>query len=358
MPRLLPVLLTLLIAACSGGARDDGPKGPPPVSVSLETARITPIEQRARALAVVEAINAPDVVAEVDGRVIAVLADVGQSVHAGQPLARLDSADAASKRLAAEADVARLAALAGQAESEWRRGRELAGQGFISASAVDDLAAKAHAARAQHAAASAQAAQARRDAARTTVLAPIAGRIDARLVGVGDYATAGKPLFVLSGEQGGLRLRLGLTGRDPQAIRPGLMVRVYRDNAGPLDVQVSDVRPAVDSNSGAIIALAALPAGSGLTAGQALPADLVLARRDALSVPQISVVDRPAGRVVYVAAGSKVSAHPVKTGIEQDGRIEILDGLKAGDRVVADGAGFLTDGAAIRDKSARPEAAR
>ena len=94
MPRILPLAcLTFLLAACSGPS-DTGPaaKGPPPVTVSLTTAASTPVETRVRALAMVEATHAPQVVAEVTGRVTEVLADVGDTVKAGQPLVRLDPA--------------------------------------------------------------------------------------------------------------------------------------------------------------------------------------------------------------------------------------------------------------------------
>jgi multidrug efflux pump subunit AcrA (membrane-fusion protein) len=47
----------------------------------------------------------------------------------------------------------------------------------------------------------------------------------------------------------------------------------------------------------------------------------------------------------------------VQVGINQDGRIEITSGLQAGETVVVDGAGFLTDGAAVAVASAQASAA-
>lgn len=352
MPRILPlVCLTFLLAACSGPS-DTGPaaKGPPPVTVSLTTAASTPVETRVRALAMVEATHAPQVVAEVTGRVTEVLADVGDTVKAGQPLARLDARDVSASRVSADAEVARLTALADQASRDLRRGRELAQQGFISPSAVDDLVAKSHAASELLSAGRAKAGQASNDEDRAIVRAPIAGRVDARLVAVGDWAAAGKGLFVVNGRQGGLRLRVGLAGRDPRSVQPGQIVRLVTDAGDTLEVPIGEVRPAVDSGSGAIEAIAPLPDTRALTAGQSVGADVVLAQREAITVPRIAVVDRPQGQVVYLASADRnsVSVRPVKTGTVQDDRIEILEGLKAGDTVVADGAGFLTDKARIR----------
>ncbi|MBP9609540.1 MAG: efflux RND transporter periplasmic adaptor subunit, partial [Laribacter sp.] len=240
MPRILPLAcLTFLLAACSGPS-DTGPaaKGPPPVTVSLTTAASTPVETRVRALAMVEATHAPQVVAEVTGRVTEVLADVGDTVKAGQPLARLDARDVSASRVSADAEVARLTALADQASRDLRRGRELAQQGFISPSAVDDLVAKSHAASELLSAGRAKAGQASNDEDRAIVRAPIAGRVDARLVAVGDWAAAGKGLFVVNGRQGGLRLRVGLAGRDPRSVQPGQIVRLVTDAGDTLEVPV------------------------------------------------------------------------------------------------------------------------
>jgi membrane fusion protein (multidrug efflux system) len=63
----------------------------------------------------------------------------------------------------------------------------------------------------------------------------------------------------------------------------------------------------------------------------------------ALMVPEQSVVLRPAGEVVYVIRDNVAYQAVVKTGLNQDGMVEILEGLKANDTVVVDGAGFLTD---------------
>ncbi|MDW8468296.1 MAG: hypothetical protein RML56_04065 [Burkholderiales bacterium] len=60
---------------------------------------------------------------------------------------------------------------------------------------------------------------------------------------------------------------------------------------------------------------------------------------------------RPAGKVVYVLAerdGRLVAEQrQVQTGVRQDSRYEIVKGLAAGERVVVDGAGFLTHGAPV-----------
>ena len=67
-----------------------------------------------------------------------------------------------------------------------------------------------------------------------------------------------------------------------------------------------------------------------------------------MSQRSASVVLRPAGKVVYVINDGKALQRVVTTGIKQAGFIEILGGLAAGEHVVVDGAGFLTDQAPVR----------
>jgi len=78
--------------------------------------------------------------------------------------------------------------------------------------------------------------------------------------------------------------------------------------------------------------------------------------RNASVVPEQAVVLRPAGAVVYVPAGDLVKERAVQTGQLRDGEIEILAGLKAGETVVVDGAGLLSDGARITRRAAAADA--
>ena len=75
-------------------------------------------------------------------------------------------------------------------------------------------------------------------------------------------------------------------------------------------------------------------------------------RRGATVIPEQSAVLRPAGSVVYVPEGNIVKERAVQTGLLRNGEIEILAGLKAGETVVMDGAGMLTDGARIKLREA------
>ncbi len=70
---------------------------------------------------------------------------------------------------------------------------------------------------------------------------------------------------------------------------------------------------------------------------------------DAVTVPVHAVIVSPTGaRMAFVAADGKAVQRKVQTGIEEGGRIQILSGLKPGEKVIVSGQERLKDGAEIR----------
>jgi hypothetical protein len=59
------------------------------------------------------------------------------------------------------------------------------------------------------------------------------------------------------------------------------------------------------------------------------------------------VVLRPAGKVVYLIANGRATQRVIETGMKQDGLQEVVKGLAPGEVIATDGAGFLSDGAAV-----------
>ncbi len=81
--------------------------------------------------------------------------------------------------------------------------------------------------------------------------------------------------------------------------------------------------------------------------------EVVVERRDdAVRVPRLSVVQRPAGQVVFVVDGEEVSQREIEIGHQTSDWVEIISGLDAGERIVTDGASFLSDGARVRYEDA------
>jgi multidrug efflux pump subunit AcrA (membrane-fusion protein) len=74
-------------------------------------------------------------------------------------------------------------------------------------------------------------------------------------------------------------------------------------------------------------------------------------RPDAVVVPASSVVKRPAGEVIYrldSRQAQQARQVVVKTGVRNNGWVEITEGIRAGDIVVVEGASYLTEGAKVK----------
>ena len=113
--------------------------------------------------------------------------------------------------------------------------------------------------------------------------------------------------------------------------------------------KITDLQPSVGDGSRAVMAIVDLENAGDLRPGATLTGQvLVETRRQAVMVPGISVVRRPAGQLVYIVNGNKTEARLVKTGYSESGLVEITSGLVGGETIAADGAAFLTDGANIK----------
>lgn len=340
------MVLALLLAACSGEqqsgkVKQDSGGGKPALSISTVTVAPRRLAETLRVYAEVEATVAPEVAAEVSGRITAILVEEGQPVRAGQPLARLDAANLADAKRMADAEVERLQALVVQQMSQVKRDSMLVERGFISPSAMESSSSALAALQQQLAAAEAAAAIKSRDASKAVIVAPLAGQLEARLVSVGDFVSVGKVLFRINAS-GARRVKLAVGGAAGQQLQPGQALQLS-DGSRTAQVRLSEVHAGFDPASRARVAYAALPADTSWRVGDALEGELTLTEKAVLAVPVPALVERPQGAVVYVIKDKRARERAVSAGLTSGGWVEIVSGLKEGETVAVDGAGFLSD---------------
>lgn len=336
------LLLAAGLVACGQQAEEKKSGGPPPTLVTATQVQRGAIDVSEETLGTLESAHDPKVAAEVAGKVVKVLAFAGQAVKAGALLAVIDPGDAALQQRADEAEAHRLQLLE-------ERQLALVAKGFLSKSAGENATAQRDVARAR-------ADLSQRSLGKTRVTAPHDGIVESQLVAPGDYVKLGDAMFQLVANAG-LRAHLPF----PESAAPRLARGQTVVLTSPLlpgqsiEAPIAEIRPMVDAGSRAldvIVDLARVKGVEALRAGGTVNAAVRIATKEAaLLVPEQSVVLRPAGKVVYaiVEAGDRKKAvqRVVQVGAKRKGMVEILDGLAAGDSVVLDGAGFLTDGASI-----------
>lgn len=325
-------------------------KGQQPVLITATVVQPRALEIYEEVIGTLENVIDPTIGAEVAGRVTRVLGFTGKKVTKGEVLAEIDAVDFQIQSRGDRAEIGRLTSLLEQQQRVVERQQKLVSQGFISQNAVDDALAQRNALREQLAAARARAEATGRSMTKSRVVAPIDGEIETQVVAVGDYVKLGDPLFKLVGVQD-LRAHLMLPEAAAVRIHTGLKV-VLSSPAAPerlIEARIDEIKPTVGANNRALDAIVKFSGdGNTFRGGGTVNARIVTRTLEgALMVPEQSIVLRPAGKVVYTVQEGVVRQRVVETGLRQDGWQEIVKGLAAGETIATDGAGFLTDGAAV-----------
>ncbi len=347
------VASAVLLAGCGSEADTSKRAGPPPALITATVVQPRTLEVSEHVVGSLENVMDPSVGAEVAGRVVRVLAFTGKKVAKDELLAEIDPQDHHIQSRGDQAEIGRLESLLAQQERVVERQLKLVAQGFISQNAADEATAQRNALREQLLAAKARADQTRRNLGKTRVASPIDGVVEVQIVAPGDYVKVGDPLFKIVGT-GRLHAHLPLPESADRLIKPGLKVKLAAPSAPEREIEakIDEIKPTVGAQNRALDAIVKFDNDGTFRGGGSVNARIIMAVREkALTVPEQSVVLRTAGKVVYIVTeqdGRLVAQQrAVETGIRQEGYYEVLKGLAPGDRVAVDGAGFLTNGAAV-----------
>jgi RND family efflux transporter MFP subunit len=352
------LLLPLLLTACDKKS-EEKKADIPAIPVTVVQSELRKMELLEESVGALESLADPVVSAELAGRVLEVRAVAGSEVKAGQVLAVLDARDAGLSRQAAQAEAKRVETLSANQSRNLERLKQLREQNFISQATLDDAIAQNAATQNQLSAARAQLGLAERNVGKTNVLSPMDGRIEKQIAVVGQYLKLGDPMFqVVSLKK--LRARLPFPENLSGQVQRGMEARI--NSAGEeatLVGKISEIRPMAGTNNRAFDAFVMFDNPGAWRPGATVTAAVVLEEhKDAVTVPEQSVILRPAGQVVYVVRDGKALQRVVQVGISQNGWTEIINGLQSGEAVVVDGAGFLTDRAAVTVANAQAAAGK
>jgi len=371
-PRVLLPFAALILAACGQHAQQ-GFHGFPPAHVTVQTveAKSLPVSFEYTG----QTIGSKDVEvrARVNGIVEQRTFEEGKPVKTGQLLFVIDPKPYEATVEAARADLAHSQAQKAQADREAARLKPLAERHAIGQKEADDAQSNA-----DLAAASIKSSQAKLDSALldlgyTRVVSPISGLSSRAQVSEGALATAYQTLLTVVSQVDPIWIQFSIAENDQlrinNAVAQGKLV-LPANNAYDVTIKLSDgsVFPRkgrinfsdtrVNPATGTYELRAEIPNKDlALKPGQFVRVTLAGAgRKDAITVPQVAVLDGTQGKFVYVAGKDKdgkdvAMPRSVVLGDWVDasgGNLFILEsGLKAGDSVIIDGIAKLMPGAPI-----------
>lgn len=305
-----------------------------PATVTVEP---QPVSREARLQGRIEALDRTVVAAEITARVETVTVDVGDIVTPGQTLVTLRDRDALARLAAAQANRRDSQALVTDAEAAFRRGRTLYEKKMLARADLDRLTANRDSARARFMAADAEVGVAEEQLSNTRIRAPFHARVEARLVEPGETVTPGRSLLRLVSLE-----RLRVTAEVPQSLiaplRAGAPVSVALGDGRLLATASPRLTPAADPSTQSFQLKADLPATSGVFPGTLVTVAFPAGVDSRLLVPAGAVVHRRDLTAVYVLGDrGRVGFRQVRLGAAvPPGRVIVLSGLQAGEKVILD----------------------
>ncbi len=287
--------------------------------------------------------------AEVNGlRLKDVSANVGDVVKRGQVLATFAAETIQAEIAQQAAQIAEAEAALAEAQANAARARELQNSGAIPAQQILQLLTVEKTAQARLNAAKAAEQSIRLRLGFTRVIAPDDGVISNRMATIGAVVGPGQELFRLI-RKNRLEWRAEVTSTELGKIQPGQAVTITLPDGSAASGKVRMIGPIVDAQSRNAIVYVDIERSPQAKVGMFAKGDFGVGSAPALTVPQQAVILRDGfSYVMRLEAGNKVSERKVQIGRRIDDRIEILDGLKVDEKIVASGGAFLGDGDTVR----------
>jgi membrane fusion protein (multidrug efflux system) len=367
--------LLMLALACAACGNDHGAPAaaPPPMTVLVVTVASAPVANVVELPGRIEAVRTAEVRARVDGIVEQRLYQEGSDVQAGAALFLIDPRDYRAQLQQAQAALSRAQAARTNAASVVARFRPLVARQAVSAQEFDAATATLQQAEANVSDASAAVSLAQLRFERSTVRAPIAGRVGRAQVSEGALVSANaatlmtqinqlSPISAVFTQSNTAILDFAQQVRSGTFKVPDMAhveVRLLLANGeefperGYLDFHDLAVDPSTGTQT---LRAQFRNASRTLLPGQFVRGRVSAVVQDAgIRVPERAVqIEANGASVALVGPDATVARRDVKVGAQEGGSWVILDGLRPGDRVIADGWHKVRPGQKVNPQLAPP----
>lgn len=355
MRRLLPLVL-LVITAChkqeQAAAGDTKPmaENTPPVKVVTDEVRHEKMPRYLTLTGSVLADVSSEVAANVSGRVTTTYVERGQPVKKGQVLAMVDSRAAGFQAAAATAQSKAAETQVEQARQDCARADTLFAQGAMPKAEYERAKTACTAQLYSANAARAQADLAGKLAGDTIIRSPIDGIVGERYVSLGEYVqppTRVASVFSVNPVRVSISVPEAAVGQVKEGQTLNIRVSAYPDRDFPATIRY--VSPTLRQSTRDLIVEAFAQNDDGaLRPGMFATVLLLTGEEEQPTVPVAAIKQDGTVRRMFLAKEGSAYELVVRTGVEKDGRIAVLEPLQQGEKVIVKPPPGLHDGSAIQ----------
>ena len=329
------------------------------------TVELSTIADQVRSYGTVKAQDLVSVSPQVSNRLTDIYVDLGDTVEAGQLMAKIYDKTFRDQLSQAQAQLAQSRIALRRDSAQFERQRQLLEMDLVSDSEYEIALATYRNTMAQLESARASLTQAQENFNFTEVRAPVNGVVVSRSLEEGDLAPSGQTLFELASDSG-FETRIFLPVQDWRSVRIGQSVQLRVSNEASVSATgiVSRKSPQLDPTTGlGEVVITLTQVGGSIYSGvlaenliniQTNDNAVVIPRSALVEVvetvvnPESNTIELERSYSVFVSKGdSMAERRTLELGIEQGDRIEVLSGLQPGDNIVITGQQGLEEGGRI-----------
>jgi membrane fusion protein, multidrug efflux system len=301
-----------------------------------------------------KALQTAAIKAKVAGEVQGISKREGDSVKAGEVVARIDSTEAQARVRQAEQQAKSAQAQVLIAKRSQDNNQSLVQQGFISATALETSTNNLAAAEANHQAALATLDIARKALGDTTLRSPLSGQVSARLAQNGERVGLDARILEVV-DLAGFELEAALAPADAASVVAGQKAQLKIEGLDkPVEATVARINPSVQAGSRSVLVYLRLPAATGMRQGLFAQGEIVTGRLNAPAVPLSAVRNDKPQPYVQLIQGGKIAHVPVtlgRQGLLNGEPMLVLDGVTAapvGTQLLRVQAGLIREGTEVK----------
>jgi len=329
------------------------------------TVELSTIADQVRSYGTVKAQDLVSVSPQVSNRLTDIYVDLGDTVEAGQLMAKIYDKTFRDQLSQAQAQLAQSRIALRRDSAQFERQRQLLEMDLVSDSEYEIALATYRNTMAQLESARASLTQAQENFNFTEVRAPVNGVVVSRSLEEGDLAPSGQTLFELASDSG-FETRIFLPVQDWRSVRIGQSVQLRVSNEASVSATgiVSRKSPQLDPTTGlGEVVITLTQVGGSIYSGvlaenliniQTNDNAVVIPRSALVEVvetvvnPESNTIELERSYSVFVSKGDSLAERrTLELGIEQGDRIEVLSGLQPGDNIVITGQQGLEEGGRI-----------